>query len=344
VPDGSGGSSTGGQTGAGGSATGGETGAGGARGGSTGTGGVATGGVTGTGGSAGTGGTSKGGSSGTGGAAGSKGTGGTVGTGGVIGTGGTAAGGHTGGSTGTGGTNLGGATGTGGTTGGGGAVTVDCSAAVPSGGTVHQSSNATGMAAGLDWTIWSNSSAGSITTYSVPAFSASWNNSGDYLARLGVQWNDTKTYDQYGTIAAQFVEKKTGSGGGYSYIGIYGWSVSPCIEFYIVEDSYNQMPVNPGNTTNKGTADIDGGTYIIYSRPTSGTGGSKCSGVSNWTQYYSVRKTARTCGTISVSQHFAAWAAAGLSLGKMDQVQLLVEVGGGSGNIDFATANVTTTQ
>jgi len=238
----------------------------------------------------------------------------------------------------------GGTTGTAGSTGGGGTSEVNCDAALPSDGTVHQSSNASGTAAGLSWTIWSNGSGGSITTYSTPAFSAAWNNSGDFLARIGLQWNNTKTYDQYGTISAQFAEKRTGSGGGYSYIGIYGWSTNPCVEFYIVDDSFNTMPVNPGNTTNKGTVDIDGGSYILYTRATSGTGGSKCSGVSNWQQFYSVRKTARKCGTISISDHFKAWAAAGMTLGKMDQAQILVEVGGGNGSVDFSTANVTTTQ
>ena len=298
-------------------------------------------------------------------------TGGTKGSGGVIGTGGTvvSSGGTTatgsggmlasGGTVGTGGhggaspiggggsKGSGGTTGSGGSTGmagGSGMVDINCDASPPSGGTVHSSSNASGMAAGLDWTIWSNGSGGSITTYTTPAFSAAWNNSGDFLARIGVQWNDTKTYDQYGTITAQYAEKRTGSGGGYSYIGIYGWSTNPCVEWYIVDDSFNTMPVNPGNTTNKGTADIDGGTYILYTRATSGTGGSKCSGVSNWTQFYSVRKTARKCGTITISDHFKAWAAAGMTLGKMDQAQILVEVGGGSGSIDFSTANVTTSQ
>ena len=211
----------------------------------------------------------------------------------------------------------------------------------PSGGTVHTSSNASGTAAGLSWTIWSNGSAGSITTYSTPAFSANWNNSGDFLARIGLQWNDTKTYDQLGTINAEFNETKSGSGGGYSYVGIYGWSVSPCVEWYIVDDSYNTMPVNPGNGTNKGTATIDGGTYNLLLRNTSGTGGSKCSGVSSWSQFYSIRTKARTCGQISISEHFKAWAAAGMTLGKMDQAQILVEVGGGSGSVTFPVANVT---
>jgi hypothetical protein len=215
---------------------------------------------------------------------------------------------------------------------------------MPTGGMAHTSMSAQGTADGLNWTIWSNSTAGSITTFTTtPAFSATWANSGDYLARLGLNWNNTKTYDQFGTISAQFNETKTGTGGGYSYIGVYGWSVSPCIEFYIVDDSYKTMPVNPGNTTKMGTAMIDGGMYILYSRPTTGTGGSNCPGTSSWTQFYSVRMTARTCGVISITDHFNAWAAAGMTLGKMNQAQILVEVGGGSGTAAFTVANVTTT-
>src|SRR4029079_8315757 len=109
----------------------------------------------------------------------------------------------------------------------------------------------------------------------------------------------------------------------------------------IVDDSYNRMPVNPGSTTNKGTATIDGGTYNLYTRNTTGTGGSKSPGTTSWTQFYSVRTTARTCGQISITEHFKAWAAAGMTLGKMDQAQILVEVGGGVGSIDFTTASVT---
>ena len=239
--------------------------------------------------------------------------------------------------------------GSGGTTGAAGGSTagapaLDCAAVMPTGGTPHTSTNMSGKAAGLDWTIWSNGmKAGTITTYATPAFSAAWNDSGDFLARVGLQWNATKTYDQLGTITAQFAAKKNGTGGTYSYIGIYGWSVSPCVEWYIVDDSYNKMPVNPGSTTNMGTAMIDGGTYTLYKRTTNGTGGSKCGSQATWDQYYSIRQTARSCGQISISEHFAKWSAANMPLGKMDQAQILVEVGGGEGSVDFSTANVTAT-
>jgi endo-1,4-beta-xylanase len=257
------------------------------------------------------------------------------------GTGGKAGGGGAGGKAG------GGAGGSGGSA---GAPALDCAAAMPSGGTVHTSKNQSGKAGGLDWTIWSNgTTAGSITTYETSAFSAAWgdssssNASGDFLARIGLQWNASKTYDQLGTITAQFAAKKSGTAGGYSYIGIYGWSVSPCVEWYIVDDSYNKMPVNPGSTTNMGTGTIDGGSYTFYKRTTNGTGGSKCGSQTTWDQYYSIRNTARECGQISISEHFAKWAAASMPLGKMDQAQILVEVGGGLGKVDFPVASVTAT-
>ena len=299
--------------------------------------------TTGDGGSPGTGGSATGGTSATG---GSPGTGGLTGTGGAKGgTTGTGTGGAKGGSTGTGGAK-GGTTGTGGTSTGGSTGNAGSSGActtgtLPSGGTMH-TGDTQGTADGLTWQLWANGSGGSITTFTVPAFSAAWNNSGDFLARSGMEWgNSGKAVSALGTVTAQFAETKSGSAGQYSYIGIYGWSVNPCIEWYIVDDSYNKMPVNPGSTTNKGTVTIDGGSYTLYTRATTGTGGNRCGNVSSWTQFYSVRQTARTCGQISISDHFNAWSSAGMTLGSVLEASILIEAGGGSGSIDFPTANVT---
>ncbi len=357
-PGSAGGSTSGGATSNGGitssggiTSTGGATGSGGttARGGTTGNGGTtSSGGITSAGGATSSGGTTSAGgttaSGGTTSAGGATSTSGTTGSGGTTSAGGTTgSGGATarGGATGAGGTTgRGGMTGNGGQTGAGGAATggststgtttVDCSAAMPSGGTVH-TGNTQGGSGSLAWSLWMNGSGGSITTFSTPAFSASWGpSSGDYLARLGLEWgNSGKTYDQYGSITAQFAYTKTGSGGGYSYIGIYGWSTNPCVEYYIVDDSYGTMPFNAYNATLKGTVAIDGENYKMFQNTTNGTGGSRCSGVSSWQQYWSIRQKARQCGTISISQHFDAWKAAGMTLGNMLEAKILVEVGGG---------------
>jgi endo-1,4-beta-xylanase len=345
------------QTGGGGDTTnsGGTVGSGGA----TGTGGSsANGGITGSGGRQGTGGaTGSGGASASGGVPGSGGT--TPGSGGTTST--TAAGGTTGRDggpdvrPGTGGAGTAGISGAGGMAATGGAsatggatstststVTVDCNATMPTGGTTKSGTNVNGTANGLNYGIWTNGSGGTITYFtSAHAFAASWDNSQDFLAHLGLDFNGSKSYTAYGTIAAQFVEQKTGTAGGFSMIGMYGWMHSPCVEWYINEDSFNGL-YGRGSVT----AVIDGETYYLSTSTTTGTGGANAceSGhTGSWTNMTSTRKTARQCGTVTVSDHFAAWAAQGWSLGNLASVHINVEVGGGTGSIQFPVADVTTT-
>ncbi|MGO9834458.1 MAG: glycoside hydrolase family 11 protein [Polyangiaceae bacterium] len=215
---------------------------------------------------------------------------------------------------------------------------------MPSGGnrTCLSSSSqyAQGTADGLTWTEWTNGSGGCITTFSnADAYSGSWSDGGDYLARLGLNFSGNQSYTYYGTITAQFAESRTGSAGGYSSIGIYGWMWNPCVEYYIVEDSFN------GLSTSNVTTTIDGGTYYLSTNMTSGSGGNSCEPghTGGWTQMWSYRQTARQCGTITITDHFNAWKNQGWSLGDLSSAQVNVEVGGGTGSIDFTLANVTTT-
>jgi endo-1,4-beta-xylanase len=303
------------------------------------------------GGASGSGGSHLGGAPGTGGAAlGSggrtNGSGGALGTGGSVASGGRGTGGGSGGPIGSGGrVSTGGATASGGRgTGGGngsgtGGSSTTCSGAPLTGGTQHCSSNMSGnLSGGYAYTIWSSGSGGCITPYGVgAAFKATWNNSGDFLARSGLQLTSNKTFDQYGTIAADFSETKTGTAGGYSYIGIYGWSVNPLHEYYIIDDWFGSRP-NPG--TKVGSVTIDGGTYDILTHTQTNqpaiTGGNQ-----TFEQFWSLRTSGRSCGHISISEHFKAWKAAGLTLGNMEEVKVLIEAGGGMGSIDFNAATVT---
>jgi endo-1,4-beta-xylanase len=160
----------------------------------------------------------------------------------------------------------------------------------------------------------------------------------DFLAHVGLDYGGTQSYTTYGKIVAQFAESKSGSAGGYSSVGIYGWLQNPCVEYYIMEDSYQGLQTSNLSVT------IDGDTYYLINQTTHGTAGANaCSGsVSTWTQLISVRKTARQCGTITVSDHFAAWAKQGWSVGDVSSIHINVEVGGGSGTIEFPTASVST--
>jgi hypothetical protein len=226
--------------------------------------------------------------------------------------------------------------GTGGASTGAAGSMVNCSGTALSGGTAHCSSNDSGKAGSYSWSIWSSGSGGCITPYGVgAAFKATWNNAGDFLAREGFQWDETKTYDQYGTISADYAYTKTGSAGGYSYIGIYGWSNNPLIEFYIVDDWYGSGPPTAGGAL-KGSFDVDGGTYKIYTHTQ--TNQPSIHGMATFVQFFSIRQTPRQCGHISVTEHFKKWAGLAMTLGKMYEAKLLVEAGGGSGSIDFTTA------
>jgi hypothetical protein len=156
-----------------------------------------------------------------------------------------------------------------------------------------------------------------------------------------LDFNASKAYTAYGTITANYVEIKSATSVPWSSIGMYGWMHSPCIEWYINEDSFGGMG-GGGNVT----ATIDGATYYLSSTTTTGTGGANACEAGHsgsWTQIHSTRKTARQCGTVTVSDHFAAWAAQGWNLGSLASVHINVEVGGGTGSIQFPVAEVTTT-
>jgi len=61
------------------------------------------------------------------------------------------------------------------------------------------------------------------------AFRADWDNNNDYLGRVGYYWGNGGPYTQYKNIYADFNYKRSdnGTGGNYSYIGIYGWGRNP---------------------------------------------------------------------------------------------------------------------
>ena len=191
----------------------------------------------------------------------------------------------------------------------------------------------------LSWELWSNkySSDACITYFNTPAFSAKWNNNSDFLARVGIEWGG-KSIASLGTITADFTVKKSGDSGGYSYIGIYGWATQPCTEYYIIDDSMRSMPFTPWNMQQKGSATIDGEVYKFYSGQFGGTGGSRCT--TPFTQNWSVRQKARSCGTISISKHFEEWAKVGMKMDNILEAKVLVESGGGRGSVEFPIANV----
>lgn len=138
------------------------------------------------------------------------------------------------------------------------------------------------------------------------------------------------------------------SGIDYSYIGIYGWTREPLVEWYIVDNSGSQyMPgswvAQGASAKNHGDFEIDGATYTVYEgdRTSYSIDGDN----TYFKQYFSVRKTMRDCGTIDITAHFKKWEELGMRMGKMHEAKILGEAGSNSGanargEYDFPYAKV----
>lgn len=186
--------------------------------------------------------------------------------------------------------------------------------------------------------IWYQGGNNVMTYYDNGTYKASWSGTNDFLARVGFKYNEDKTYEQLGPIDAYFKWNKQGSAGGYNYIGVYGWTVNPLVEYYIVDDWFNKPGANLLGQK-KGEFEVDGDVYEIwlnrrYNAPS-------IKGNSDFPQYFSVRKSNRSCGHIDVTAHFKKWEELGLKMGKMYEAKLLVEAGGGAGSFDVTYFKMT---
>ena len=185
---------------------------------------------------------------------------------------------------------------------------------------------------GYHYEIWYQGGNNSMTYYNDGTFSAEWNGSNDFLARVGFKYNSTQTHDQIGYFTADYKFTKSGNAS-YSYIGIYGWTQNPLVEYYIVDDWFTK-PSTSYLGTKKGEITVDGDTYDIYTYTR--VNQPSIEGTSTFPQFFSVRRNARQCGHIDITAHFKKWGEVGLKLGKMYEVKVLAEAGGGAtGKIDF---------
>lgn len=213
--------------------------------------------------------------------------------------------------------------------------------------------NQTGSIAGTPWGFeqWSGGGSQSMTYYDNGTFKANWSNNSDYLARVGFRYGDNGPgvdHNKY-HYTVDYRYTKQGSAQ-YGYIGVYGWTVNPQVEYYIVDDWYSK-PSEQYIGASRGTITVDGATYTIHAylrqqEPSK-------TGTSTFLQIFSVRQSPRQCGHIDISAHFKKWdemftgqtaqlsgskggGSATLKFGKVTEVMLMNEAGGNaSGNVDY---------
>ena len=184
---------------------------------------------------------------------------------------------------------------------------------------------------GYSYELWNQNNQGTATMNlgEGGAYSCQWSNIENVLFRRGVDFDCTKTYKELGNISIDY-EAEYDNPNENTYLCVYGWTRSPLIEYYIV-DSWGSW--RPPGAQSKGQINVDGGTYDVY--VTDRINQPSIDGNTTFKQYWSVRTTKRTSGTISVSTHFAEWEKMGMETGKLYEAALNVE-----GYQSSGTANV----
>lgn len=195
---------------------------------------------------------------------------------------------------------------------------------------------------GYRYELWNQDSRGTacLTIEDGALFRGEWVDVENYLARRGLGYNQTLEHQEIGTFYTTYNCNYNPSSGsnGNSYLSVYGWTVDPLIEFYIIEDWRNWIPSMADDASLIGSFYANGSFYDIYKNTRIDQ--PAIVGVTTFTQYFSIRRDKRNSGTINISEHFNQWETLGLDLGKFHEVSFVVEGYQNSGNFNFVALDI----
>ncbi|MBN2350733.1 MAG: glycoside hydrolase family 11 protein [Bacteroidales bacterium] len=198
-----------------------------------------------------------------------------------------------------------------------------------------------GVQDGFRYELWNQYSQGTacMTLGSGALFSGEWSGIFNYLARRGLGYNQTQTHDEIGRFYSTYnCVYNPSSETGNSYLSIYGWTVEPLVEYYIIEDWRNWIPSMAAGTSSKGSITVNGSTYDIYENTR--VNQPSIQGNATFQQYFSIRRDERNSGTINISDHFDKWESLGMGMGNLYEVSFVVEGYQSSGSFNFTALDV----
>ncbi|KAF2713799.1 glycoside hydrolase family 11 protein [Pleomassaria siparia CBS 279.74] len=128
----------------------------------------------------------------------------------------------------------------------------------------------------------------------------------------------------------------TTASAGTVLLSVYGWTTDPLVEYYVQE--YYNTGSGAAQGTKVGTLESDGSTYDIWKHQQ--VDQPSIQGTNTFWQYISVRQSKRSDnGTVTVGNHFDAWANAGLTLGTQNYQTVSTEgFGTAAGNSKYTVS------
>ncbi|GKT49811.1 endo-1,4-beta-xylanase 1 [Colletotrichum spaethianum] len=161
-------------------------------------------------------------------------------------------------------------------------------------------------------------------TPSKNGFSLNFNTKEDFVVGVGWKTGSTAPITHEGSFAVT---------SGLGTLSIYGWTTNPLVEYYVIEDAVGFSQTG----TKKGTVSSDGGTYTIWEAQR--VNAPSIQGTKTFNQYISFRNGGRSSGTVTLANHFNAWAKAGMKLGTMNIQVVAVETWNGAGSAKQTVAH-----